>query len=228
MIGTIKGSSTATVLELQKQAQAWLKTRAPEVMFHPGTSTDVMFAHIDYSNIRSILKGTFVALVIISVVLGFALRSAKFGAFSLIPNIIPATVAFGLWGMIDGEIGLGLSVVAGMTLGIVVDYTVHFLRKYLRAQRELGLDEPESIRYAFSTVGTALIVTTLILVANFSVLAFSDFALNGDMGLLTAITIIIALLVDFFFLPPLLLFLSGRKADNTGSVSNQTSIQNLY
>ena len=215
VIGTIKGSSTATVLELQDKAQAWFETHAPDVMFHPGTSTDVMFAHIGYSNIRSMLKGTFVALVIISVVLGFALRSAKFGAISLIPNIIPATVAFGLWGMIDGEIGLGLSVVAGMTLGIVVDYTVHFLSKYLRAQRELGLDEPESIRYAFSTVGTALIVTTLILVANFGVLAFSDFALNGDMGLLTAITIIVALLVDFFFLPPLLLFLSRRKAGIT-------------
>ncbi|MDX1694657.1 MAG: MMPL family transporter [Ketobacteraceae bacterium] len=211
VIGTIKGSSTATVLELQEQAQAWLKANAPDTMYHAGTSTDVMFAHIGYSNVRSMLKGTFIALVIISVILGFALRSAKFGVISLIPNIVPATVAFGLWGMIDGEIGIGLSVVAGMTLGIVVDYTVHFLSKYLRAQREYGLNEPESIRYAFSTVGTALMVTTLILVANFGVLAFSDFALNGDMGLLTAITIVVALLVDFFFLPPLLLFLTRPK-----------------
>lgn len=218
VIGTIKDSSTATVLDLQNKAEAWLKQNAPDVMYHPGTSSDVMFAHIGYSNVRSMLKGTFVALVIISVVLGIALRSVRFGLISLIPNIIPAGVAFGLWGIIDGEIGLGLSVVAGMTLGIVVDYTVHFLSKYLRAQREYGFNEPESIRYAFGTVGTALIVTTLILTANFGVLAFSDFALNGDMGMLTAITIIVALLVDFFFLPPLLLFLTRKKAPSTAQV----------
>lgn len=211
VIGTIRDSSTATVLDLQERANAWLKANAPEVMYHEGTSSDVMFAHIGYSNVRSMLKGTFTALVIISIVLGIALRSVKFGLISLIPNIIPASVAFGLWGIIDGEIGLGLSVVAGMTLGIVVDYTVHFLSKYLRAQREYGFNEPQAIRYAFGTVGTALIITTLILVANFGVLAFSDFALNGDMGMLTAITIVVALLVDFFFLPPLLLFITRRK-----------------
>ncbi|MCG8670619.1 MAG: MMPL family transporter, partial [Pseudomonadales bacterium] len=115
VIGTIRDSSTATVLELQARAQAWLAENAPEYMYHPGTSADVMFAHIGYSNVRSMLKGTFTALIVISIVLGFALRSFKFGLISLIPNIIPAGVAFGIWGMIDGEIGLGLSVVAGMT-----------------------------------------------------------------------------------------------------------------
>lgn len=222
VIGTIRDSSTATVLALQEHASEWLRANAPAMMYHEGTSTDVMFAHIGYSNVRSMLQGTAIALLIISVVLGIALRSVKFGVISLIPNIIPACAAFGLWGIIDGEIGLGLSVVAGMTLGIVVDYTVHFLSKYLRAQREYGFDEPAAIRYAFGTVGTALIITTLILVANFSVLAFSDFALNGDMGMLTAITIVIALLVDFFFLPPLLLFLAKKGTSiNTGNEPNR-------
>ena len=221
VIGTIRDSSTATVLELQTRAQTWLQANAPSYMYHPGTSADVMFGHIGYSNVRSMLKGTFIALIIISVVLGFALRSFKFGLISLIPNIIPAGVAFGIWGIIDSEIGLGLSVVAGMTLGIVVDYTVHFLSKYIRAQREYGFNEPDSIRYAFSTVGTALIVTTVILTANFGVLAFSDFALNGDMGLLTAITIVVALIIDFFFLPPLLLFLTKPKTKQATTITSQ-------
>ena len=169
-----------------------------------------MFAHVGFTNIRSMLEGTFVALIIISIMLGFALRSFKFGLISLLLNLIPAGVAFGLWGIFVGQIGLGLSVVAGMTLGIVVDYTVHFLSKYLRAQREQGLNEPDAIRYAFNNVGTALIVTTIILSANFGVLAFSDFVMNSHMGLLTASTIIIALLADFFFLPPLLLFLTRK------------------
>ena len=67
-------------------------------------------------------------------------------------------LAFGLWGLLVGEVGLSLSVVTAMSLGIVVDDTVHFLSKYLRARREQGLDSPTAVRYAFHTVGIALVV----------------------------------------------------------------------
>jgi hypothetical protein len=82
---------------------------------------------------------------------------------------------------------------------------VHFLSKYLRARREQQLTPPDAVRYAFSTVGMALTVTTLVLIAGFMVLTESPFRLNADMGLLTAITIGFALLADFLFLPPLLM-----------------------
>ncbi|OUS07952.1 hypothetical protein A9Q81_00980 [Gammaproteobacteria bacterium 42_54_T18] len=224
IIGTVKGSSSARVLAVQKRAQTWLQENAPANFYHEGTSGDLMFAHVGFTNIRSMLEGTFVALIIISIMLGFALRSFKFGLISLLLNLIPAGVAFGIWGIFVGQIGLGLSVVAGMTLGIVVDYTVHFLSKYLRAQREQGLNEPDAIRYAFNNVGTALIVTTIILSANFGVLAFSNFVMNSHMGLLTASTIIIALVADFFFLPPLLLFLTRKqkKTSQPATTNNQS------
>ena len=96
-----------------------------------------------------------------------------------------------------------------MTLGIVVDDTVHFLSKYLRARREEGADAPDAVRYAFETVGSALVITTLVLVAGFLVLATSSFELNSGMGLLTAIVIALALAADFFFLPALLMALDG-------------------
>lgn len=219
---TVADSSTDNILRLQQKAQQWLRDHAPASMFHPGTSTDIMFAHMGYSNIRSMLEGSALALLIISLILGFALRSVKFGLVSLIPNLIPAAVGFGAWGLLVGQIGLGLSAVAGMTLGIVVDYTVHFLSKYLRAKREQQLSEPDAIRYAFRTVGTALFVTTLILTANFGVLALSDFRLSSDMGILTAGTIVVALLVDFFFLPPLLMFLSRKPIKTPGNTPVNT------
>ena len=103
-----------------------------------------------------------------------------------------------------------------MTLGIVVDYTVHFLAKYLRAKRENGLDTADAVRYAFNTVGVALVVTTVILCVNFGVLAMSTFKLNSDMGLMTALTIFIALLVDFFLLAPLMMWLESQKKGGTG------------
>ncbi|GLR70310.1 efflux RND transporter permease subunit [Agaribacter marinus] len=182
-------------------------------------SPSVMFAHIGQRSIYSMLIGTTLALLLISLLLGIALKSWRYGLISLIPNLVPAAVGFGIWGLFYGYVGLGLSVVVGMTLGIVVDDTVHFLSKYLRARREKDLDAIDAVHYAFDNVGRALIVTTFVLAAGFAVLAQSSFALNADMGLLTAMTIVIALVVDFFFLPPLLIWLdkksgSGQHAKN--------------
>ena len=123
-------------------------------------------------------------------------------------------MAFGFWALINGQIGLSISVVAAMTLGIVVDDTVHFLSKYLRARREQGLSAEDAIRYAFSTVGVALWVTSAALIAGFLVLSTSSFELNSGMGLLTAIVIAFALIADFLFLPPLLLILDSWLTNN--------------
>jgi hypothetical protein len=134
---------------------------------------------------------------------------------SLIPNLAPAFMAFGVWGMLVGQVGLGLSVIVSLTLGIVVDDTVHFMSKYLRARREHGMDPAGAVRYSFNTVGTAMWVTTLALVAGFSVLAFSGYKMNSDMGLMTAITITLALVLDFIFLPALLMKVEEKTDEKT-------------
>ena len=205
---TMESVSSNELLETENLAQAWLHENAT-YMKSSGASPSMMFAYIGQRNIRSMLTGTSIALVLISLILIFALRSVKIGLISLVPNLAPAAMGFGLWGLLYGQVGLGLSVVAGLTLGIVVDDTVHFLSKYLRARREQGLSSQDAVRYAFHTVGIALLVTTLVLIAGFMVLHQSAFKLNSDMGLLTAITIGLALIADFIFLPPLLM-----KADN--------------
>jgi hypothetical protein len=201
---SLESVSSNELLSIEARAQQWLHENAP-YMKSGGASPSVMFAYIGQRNIRSMLTGTSVALVLISLVLIIALRSVKIGLISLIPNLAPAAMGYGLWGLLDGQVGLGLSVVAGLTLGIVVDDTVHFLSKYLRARREQGLNAEDAVRYAFHTVGIALLVTTLVLIAGFMVLTQSAFELNSDMGLLTAITIGLALVADFIFLPPLLM-----------------------
>ena len=124
---------------------------------------------------------------------------------------MPAILAYGIWGMINGQIDTAVSVVVCLSLGIVVDDTVHFLSKYLRARREQGLDAEEAIRYAFKTVGNALLVTSTVLIGGFMVMQFSHFNPSNNMGTLLAITILVALFVDFLFLPPLLMLLDKQK-----------------
>ena len=201
---TLENLHTEEMLALENRVSNWLSTNLPDVGF-TGASPTLMFAHIGERNVSSMLFGTTLALILISLILVLALRSAPIGLISLAPNLIPAGMAFGLWGLLVGQVGLSLSVVAGMTLGIVVDDTVHFLSKYLRARREKGLNEQEAVAYAFNTVGVALWVTSLVLVLGFVVLSQSHFALNSDMGAMAAITIAIALIMDFLFLPPLLM-----------------------
>lgn len=176
-----------------------------------------MFAYISDRNIRSMLVGTFLAVVLISAILVGVLRSSKLGGISLVPNLLPAGLAFGAWGLFVGEVNMAVSMVSGMTLGIVVDDTIHFLAKYKRGRVEQGLDAPDAVRYAFSNVAQAIVVTSLILIAGFSVLATSDFALNSLMALLTAIAIGMALLADFLLLPALLIKLDSRKSAGASS-----------
>lgn len=210
---TLESVTTNEMLELEERAQQWLRENAIPSMQVPGASTTIMFSHISERNTNNMMFGTALALVLISGILIFSLRDMKIGIMSLIPNLVPAGMAFGLWGLMVGEIGMGTSIVVGMSLGIVVDDTVHFLSKYIRAKREHGMNSQDAVRYAFHNVGTALWVTSLILAAGFSVLTFSGFLMNSQMGLLTAITIAFALAADFLLLPPLLMIMERNKPE---------------
>lgn len=210
MTVTLKTMSTNNLLALERRADSWLKENTKIIRDAKASGPSIMFAHIGKRNIVSMLGGTTIALILISMILIVALRSIKIGLISMIPNLIPAAMAFGLWGLLVGEVGLALSVVTGMTLGIVVDDTVHFLSKYLRARRENNYSSEDAVRYAFHTVGVALITTSVVLIAGFFVLSRSSFELNAGMGLLTSIVIFFAIVADFFLLPPLLMKLEGK------------------
>jgi len=210
LIITTKNMGTRALSDLDLEIQAWLESNVPESMHSQGTGISIVFAYLSQRNIISMLSAAFGAMLAISMILIIALKRIDIGLISLLPNIIPATMAFGLWGLLVGEIGLGLSVVVSMTLGIVVDDTVHFITKYLRARDSFNMNQVDAIRHAFTTVGPAMWTTTVALVAGFLVLLLSDYRMSADMGLLSAITITIALVMDFLLLPAILL-LADRK-----------------
>jgi hypothetical protein len=211
MVVFLKDTTAKDLRVMDAKARQWLRDNAPPHMFTYGSGLSIIWAHISERNIRSMLGASFGALVLISAILIMALKSFRIGFISLIPNLAPAFMSFGIWGMLVGQVGLALSVIVSLTLGIVVDDTIHFLSKYLRGRREKKLQPTEAVRYAFNTVGTAMWVTTLALVVGFSILSFSGFTVNAQMGLLSAITISLALLLDFLFLPTLLMKIDKKK-----------------
>ena len=220
---TLETLSTQQVLEFEQRVQNWMQANTPDIKTW-GSSPAIMFSHIGMKNIVNLLIGAAIALVLISFILMAALKSWRYGLVSLLPNLVPAGLAFGLWAIIDGEIGLALSVVVSMTIGIVVDDTVHFLSKYLRAKREQGLDAEAAVRYAFSTVGSALWVTSIALICGFLIISTSSFQLNAGMGLVTSFIIAFALLADFLFLPPLLIKLDGWLSKENETAVNAVAV----
>ena len=205
---TVKNVGSREMVALEDRARAWMAEQAPDIRL-TAASPGLMFAHIGETNMKSMIKSMFLAFFIISGILIFALGSLRLGLISLFPNILPALVGFGFWSLISGEINLALSIVSSMTLGIIVDDTVHFLSKYQYARKD-GMDAEAAVRYAFASVGRALLITTTVLTLGFSLLMFSAFRLNSDMGMATAIVIVMALVIDFLLLPPLLLWLDGK------------------
>ena len=185
-----------------------MNANLPSHMVAKPTSAQVMFSYITERNVESMINGTLLAIILIGLIMILALRSVPLGLLSLIPNGLPILATFGAWALLVGTVGFSVSAIASISLGIIVDDTVHFLTKFVRARRERNLSCEDSIRYAFHNVGLAIVVNTVILTLGFLVLTTASFKIVVDMGLMTALAIIFALVLDFLFLPTLLMVFS--------------------
>ena len=216
-MGDVDSIGTKRFLET---TQDWITENLPDYMQTKPTSAQVMFTYISDRNVENMITGTIVAVAAISVILMIALQSFRLGLLSLVPNGLPILATFGAWALLIGEVGFSVATVASISLGIIVDDTVHLLSKYVRARRERGGTAADAIRYAFRNVGVAIIVNTVILSLGFLVLLTSSFKVNVDMGLLTAMAIVFALVLDFLFLPTLLLLINraGPQRESEGEI----------
>ena len=202
---TLARASTTETKAFFAAVDDWQQQKWPSYMHADPTSAAVMFTYISERNMQNMVTGTILAIAAIAVIMMFALQSVRLGTLSLIPNGLPILTTFGAWALLVGEIGFSVATVASISLGIIVDDTVHFLSKYVRARNERVLSVEDSIRYAFHNVGTAIVVNTIILSAGFLVMTTSAFKMNVDLGLMTVLAIVFALILDFLLLPALLL-----------------------
>ena len=193
---------------LALSGENWLKEHG---LAAAATGLSIMYAYLTENNIQTMVAGTFFELIGISFLMIVMVRSVKIGLLSLIPNLSPALLAFGIWGWLGSEVNLAISVVAAMTFGIIVDDTIHTLIKYMRARRDLGMDANQAIHYTYVTVGEPMLLTGATLVFGFGILSFSGFAVNHQLGILSALIITLAIFADLVMLPPLLVLFDRKK-----------------
>lgn len=215
LVATLGKVSAAELRTLETRLEAGLRGHfSPDSYTIGGVS--LLFAHLSRRNTFSMLAGIALTLVAAVVLIAFVSRSLVLGLVSLVPNIVPAAIAAGLWGYTMGTAGLGVSVAAAMTLGVIVDDTIHFLYGFLNARRDCRCGAREALALAFRHVADAMLATSAILITGFLTLTLSGFSPTANMGALAAVVIGCALVADLFLLPGLLVVAAGG---GTGSVT---------
>ncbi len=221
---TIRRANTGTsesyrVIQVMK---AYLNKNMKDYEVHI-TGRNTVFTYTDPLILKNMLMGLAIAILAITLILIFTFRSVKIGLLSLIPNVTPLLLFFGLIGLTGTTLDIGMSMVAMVALGIVVDDTIHFMSKYFRAER-MGKSIVESVYQVFHDVGSAIIFTSVVLAVGFGIFVFSDFQYSVRFGIAIAFTMVVALVFDLLFLPALLLL----KADKSTIKAEKEHAESLY
>ena len=208
---TLKDMSSNEFKEFNNEVLGYLQQNNLENMISEPSSFRVIFTYMVEAIVNSLLYGLFIGILLITLIIGLFFRSYLLPALSIFPNILPIGMGFGLWGLFVGDVGFMVAVGMGSTLGVIVDFTVHFLSKYELARKEFKKSVEESVIYSFETVGFALIIMTVVLALGFSVLNLVTFIPIQDFAKFSVICFIGGLIINFLFLPNLLMKFDKRK-----------------
>ncbi|MEM9254333.1 MAG: MMPL family transporter [Pseudomonadota bacterium] len=202
MIGT-SNLSNSDLIAFNDRIEGWVADNLePDYRVMQGDNS-ILFARLDQSITTQLLQGFVVSFALITVTMLIGLRSIRYGLISIMPNLFPATIVFGVWGYFVGELSPYILMLFSISIGLVVDDSVHVLSKYSIARRD-GQSPEGAVQYAMEKAGPAITITTASLAVGTTILVFSNTFYYQNVALLLTPIIVVALLLDMLFLPPLL------------------------
>jgi len=202
----LKMLSSTDLLAFNQRVLDKLETLKPGIVDFESSSPPLMMGYVAQSNIVSMLWGCLFVAAFVCISMIIAFRSVRLGMLCMIPNLLPAIVAFGICGLLIGEIDLGTAMIFSMTLGVVVDDTIHFVVSYRRLRIDGGLSPQAAVHETYSLVGRAIIITSLVLCIGYMIPVFTaELRMNVQMYALSVVCIATAMIADLFFLPALLI-----------------------
>ncbi|MFI5170818.1 MAG: RND family transporter [Chitinophagales bacterium] len=202
--GFVSDTGTDSIRSVQNSIKDFIaKNTNPEQVAFTVTGTGIIFdKNTEYLR-NNIISGVLLAFLCIGIVMAFMFRNWKMVIISIIPNIIPLVVCAGIMGLLKIELDAPTSIIFGISYGIAVDDTIHFLSKF-RIERMKGADMELAIRNTFHETGKAVFIMSVILLFGFLILLFSPTAAIFNIGLLTGITLFSAIWPDVFLIPIML------------------------
>ena len=205
-VRVVVGTSNLTnvqLLELNQRIEAWHADNInPDYRVMHGSNT-ILYARLNDTISRQLLEGFTVSFLLITLTMLVGLRSVRYGLISIAPNLLPPAVVFGVWGLFVGQLSPYILMLFSISIGLVVDDSVHVLSKYMAA-RKAGEQPEEAVRYSLDKAGSAITITTAALAMGTFILVFSNTYYYQNVALMLTPIIVVALLLDLLFLPPLL------------------------
>lgn len=167
------------------------------------TGVNALFVEILNNVMVTMARSYTIALLLISLMMIVMLGKLRMGLFSMIPNLFPIFMIMGLMGWLGIPLDFGTVLIGSITIGLIVDDTIHFLHNFGKYYDHYG-DPEKATAKTLKTVGRAMLVTSLVLIGGFLCNLSSELALNKNSGILIASTIFVALITDFLLVPAIL------------------------
>ncbi|MBL8952185.1 MAG: MMPL family transporter [Myxococcaceae bacterium] len=209
---TVRDLSTRQMTTFAERSEAWLAANAPPSMASRATGPVVIFSALSERNARGMVQGDLLSLALISLCMVLVLRSVKLGLLSVVPNVIPIVIGYGVWFLAVGKLNVVGTIAGSISLGVIVDDTIHFLTRYKRASAVPGTTPEGAMQSTLAHVGPAMISTSLVLALGFGVLTLSRFQMTSHLGWLCVLIVGSAPLADLIVAPALVLVFTRSKA----------------
>lgn len=178
---------------------------------YTGTSV-VALAGFDYL-IKGLINSVLIAFLLISLVIAFLFRSAKMLMIALIPNIIPLLFTAAMMAIMGISLNPSTVLIFSIAFGISVDFTIHFLAKYRLELSYFENDVVKAVSASVKETGLSMLYTAFILFFGFVIFTGSSFKGTFYLGLLTSMTIVVAIFANLVLLPTILIYFRDKTAE---------------
>jgi len=196
-------SGSRETADLVHQIEVYARTMFPAGVRVTPTGPLVVLSEVADRLITGQVESVALAFAVIFVVLSLMFLSTKVGLAAMIPNLLPVVVFFGVMGWSGIELNLATSIVAAIALGMAVDATIHYMARLNNAVKETG-SRREALLSTLQAVGRPVVATTLTLAVGFGIMMLSGFAVIANFGMLSAVTMLVALVTNLTLLPAIL------------------------
>ncbi len=212
MVGT-SNLSNGELVALNDRIDDWIAENLSSSFRVLHADNSILFARLDQAIAVELMQGFTLSFILITFTMMIGLRSVRYGLLSIMPNLFPATIVFGFWGLFVGELSPYVLMLFSISIGLVVDDSVHVLSKYIGSVRQ-GLTTSDAVRYSLDKAGSAITVTTLSIAVGTCFLVFSSTFHFQNLALLLTPIVVVALLLDLLILPPLLMAFDRKRMAN--------------
>ena len=209
MMAKVPFKNAIAYTKFLKEVNKHLQETFPDVKITT-TGMTALFSGTISNAIDSMGRSYLYALLVITILMILLIGRLRIGLLSMIPNLTPIIIILGIMGWLSIPMNLFTMLVGNIAIGLAVDDTIHFMHNF-RRYFEKSKDAKAAVMETLNTTGRAMLVTSCVLSVGFFIFMFATMNNLFHFGLLTGLTIILALLADYFIAPALMVVVNQER-----------------